>query len=135
VVTTDRALLWVEAALIVGVLARLLTTLPRELRLAQRWGWCVLLFGAGLFARCLVPWVPANFYSDLATPYPSFVFSHTYAHPFYDALWFLQLGPMTPWFANVVLGAFVAPLLYLSLTARDPANQSEPPSHRAPESA
>jgi hypothetical protein len=74
------------------------------------------LFAGALLARCLVPWVPANYYSDLAAPYPSFAYDPSYLNPFYDVLWRLTRISVAPFVLNVILGSVVPALLYLTLS-------------------
>lgn len=78
-------------------------------------------------ARCLVPRVPANFYSDLGSPYPSFRFDQEYVHPVYSSLWWLTARPDAPMLANIVLGACVPPLVLVVLQrTRRPAGSIDP---------
>jgi hypothetical protein len=104
-----------DAVLLVALAASFLLTLrryPFDRALLLRAG---ALFAGGLALRVLVPWAPANFYSDLAAPFPSFRFNPTYAHPLYDALWRVSRAADAPFVANVLLGAMAPPLLYLAL--------------------
>ena len=92
------------------------------------------LLAGSLLVRCLVPWVPANYYSDLATPYAGLSYDPSYLNPFYDLLWRLTNAPMAPFALNVVLGSLVPALLYWTLGAAGdgpPADPDDAPTRLA----
>ncbi len=103
-------------AVLVAVLAllgmRALVRYPYTRALAL---WAGALFLGALAVRAVVPWTPANFYSDLETPFANFRHNTRYTHPFYGALFSLWRSPDAPFVANVLLGALVPPLLFLAL--------------------
>ncbi len=104
-----------EAWLTVAMLLSLSFAVARERPSARCWLTGAGLFAAALCARCLVPWVPANFYSDLGAPYPTFQVNASYASPLYAGVWALSDGPDAPFYANVLVGSLTAPLFALAL--------------------
>jgi hypothetical protein len=113
-----------EQVLALFLLAALVAMVVREGR-DGRLTTAAALFAGSLILRWLVPWVPANFYDDLATPFPSYRFDEGYQNPFYDCLWWFTRNPRAPFIANVILGSLVPPLLYLALRADGPLRNGD----------
>jgi hypothetical protein len=110
-----RALPVLEASVTVLCLVALVVALIR-MRATRRDGFIALaLFVLALGLRVAVPWVPANYYTDLDIGVPNYSYNREYIAPIHSLFRAVHLPISGLVLANVLLGSVAVALFYLGL--------------------